>query len=286
MSTVGESYHPVFLSFDLWNTLLLPNPDFSMERASYLYSRDFGAGRSISEINAEVKRISTVCNAVNESGVGHISSSQMYAMLLHYLLPDEETIDESKINSLKVPIEDLFMKYPPLFPDYELLCTEIADWLINEVKPPSVIAVVSNTGWMDGFVMKKMLKKIYPKFEKLVTFYAFSDEQNCAKPSKEIIREPLSNIRKLYFENPLDEFNDDAVKIILNKFTHFGDSKYADGKFCENTGMRFQKVINANIFKEVRTHLENIDKQTKKSPFSFEDMDKIKPENFQGCPKP
>jgi FMN phosphatase YigB (HAD superfamily) len=155
------------ISFDLWNTLIQKNPDYSVARNNFIkiYTK-----LSLEQIKTNINLIKQdITNTMENFGVT-IPNIVMYQMIINKC-----KIENLSATVLRSKCVELFFEYPPILKDgvYDIL-----ELLYNKKYQ---IFLSSNTLFIEGKWFDEYLKinKIYNFFE----YRLYSDELCVAKPN-------------------------------------------------------------------------------------------------------
>jgi putative hydrolase of the HAD superfamily len=200
------------VSFDLWGTLVRPNPVFNHKRTEFLYSAldckargvayDYFA-QTLQKVKGRTERQSELTGL-------HISFAARIQALcdeLGLVTPDETTLKKWQHHHSK-----LLRTYPAILihPDIPALFTQIA-------ASGRQIAIVSNSGLVTADDSRYLLDiyalKVY------IRYLVFSDELGLAKPNSRL------------FAKIVDITDCDPATIL-----HIGDSKAADFEGAKRAG--------------------------------------------------
>jgi len=215
-------------SFDLWLTLIRSNPEFKKERIRHFTLNYNHKKKSEFEIKLVFETVDKMCNAINQKTGGNICSDEMYLMVLYLINEGNIEIQNFDLNSLKLEMEILFFKYPPI-PIYESILNDLIE-LKNRTK--ASFSISSNTAFIDGKLLRILLNNI--GFAPLFEFQIYSDEIGLSKPN-------LAFYLKMYAEAELLHNQLNKVQI-----AHIGDNIIADIKGAQSFGL---KAIDINKFK-------------------------------------
>lgn len=194
----------VCISFDLWNTLILPNPDYAVARTEWLSSL---SGKDRETCAREHRALKALMDNLNSYGIS-LPSSQCWELLFERL---------EYPNFSYEGIKAFISGYPPIM--YEGL----SDWLYSlgsRLALESKVALLSNTNFISGEVLRTCLKDKLPPW----VYCLFSDSWGFSKPSPK-------------FFNLLNLTEEEKKTAI-----HVGDSIFYDGKGAKQYGINFIKV--------------------------------------------
>lgn len=165
-------------SFDMWNTLIRPNPQYKIERDKFManYVRELGYGifpvDSINSTFIEVKKEFDMRSQL--FGVAP-NPLEMWAMIVFRLTGSVKNISQLTIVALYSKIEAIFLENPPIIYNLETLTT------LEELKTrDKSLSILSNTFFIKGSTINKVLKKanIFNLFDHV----CYSDEIGHVKP--------------------------------------------------------------------------------------------------------
>lgn len=192
-------------SFDLWQTLILSNKEYKIERVQ-LFKSFFNLNYSDENIAKVMRKVDINCNKINELTGLHLTFDQIvYCFLLEF------NININQIS--KKIIEELYLKNEQIFLE------NIPELIINidifkKLKDNNKsISLISNTGFVKGETVRKYLDKI--EILRYFDFLIFSDEEGFSKPNIKIFEKSYDKIIQL-------------SNITKNRVLHIGDNKIAD----------------------------------------------------------
>ena len=194
------------ISLDLWNTLLISNPNFSVERVKY-FSKNYLSNINNDIISKEIENIGIETDLINMSEGISIPSEKMYSKLL--FKQQNLIIDESELKTIYSDLELIFLKNLP-FIMYNI--DALKECFENLLSKDYSLNISSNTAYIKGKTLINVLEKL--ELKQYFSFFIFSDEINFSKPSKKFFEKLLNNCEKL--------------KINKENIIHIGDSIEAD----------------------------------------------------------
>ena len=158
-------------SFDLWRTLIKSHPNFKKERAKHLHKNYNFSNKSLSEIEFIIRQTDLMCNGINEKTGGNLDAEEMYFMILYQINGDATVFGKVDMQQLYYEIELLIEKYTPLVYDENTIST------LEQIKskPHVTLNILSNTGFIKGKTLRKVLRKNGLAIE--VNKNAFNDMQ-------------------------------------------------------------------------------------------------------------
>ena len=194
------------ISLDLWNTLLISNPNFSVERVKY-FSKNYLSNLNNDIISKEIENIGIETDLINMSEGISIPSEKMYSKLL--FKQQNLILDESELKTIYSDLELIFLKNLP-FIMYNI--DALKECFENLLSKDYSLNISSNTAFIKGKTLINVLEKL--ELKQYFSFFIFSDEINFSKPSKKFFEKLLKNCEKL--------------KINKENIIHIGDSIEAD----------------------------------------------------------
>lgn len=214
------------VSFDAWNTLLIPNKQFADLRSEELASvmgvdGDDNIGKQIARQRyTSVKR--TLDRLAELKGLSFDVDTNWSLLEAQF----GDALSEDALVELRYRVEDLFLEHPPEIP--ELLVA-----MIQELKSQGyTINVLSNTNFIGGHVLEKLFGTTFGK--RAFDFTMYSDQYGLAKPSQLWYERMVENARVLH------------TKLYTNEILHIGDNEVTDYQGALNAGIKALKVDTPN----------------------------------------
>jgi putative hydrolase of the HAD superfamily len=210
------------ISFDLWLTLIKSNPLFKCKRAELIVDRFRPKNMDVEQIETLIRQKDKIFDRYNEMYGIKIPSKCMYLNVLQSIDSQPCKLDDEDALWLMQQSNELLMDYPP-----QLLNEQIPD-ILNALRAEiGNLNIGSNTGYMEGQILRKVLKKIgiYDFF----TFFVFSDEIQASKPSAG------------FFQSIHDRANVPKSNIL-----HVGDNRKTDYQGAVNFGFKALLITNPN----------------------------------------
>jgi len=213
------------VTFDLWATLIKPNPEYSLKRAEFLssYVKDKSL---IKEIPSIIKEIKIKHDDLIENHGVHFASLDLYKNICHAL-----NINWHYAEEIKQKLGTLFVHTHPVLMGGSIEMLQTCKDLKLDVH------LISNTVFTDGVFLRRGINQlgILEVFKSLT----FSDEVGLSKPN------PV--IYDLAKKNVIEHAESSDVKIL-----HIGDNRTTDGaarlvegyKFFERTEANSNDIIN------------------------------------------
>ncbi|NRT16997.1 putative hydrolase of the HAD superfamily [Flavobacterium sp. 28A] len=195
------------LSFDLWLTLIKSNPEFKSKR-NKLFKDYFEIEDSIEKVNEVVRYYDVLCNSINEKTGLNFNTFEIYYLILNSLNVKIEVIDAIKLEAFYTETELLFMQYKPnlIDPNIGLLFKEVTE-------KGKTINILSNTGFIKGFTLRKLLT--HYDLNDYFSFQLYSDETGISKPNQDMF--------KLVYDQVCEKEFVEKKRVL-----HVGDNPIAD----------------------------------------------------------
>ncbi len=216
-------------SFDLWLTLIKSNPRFKEERARYFYSNFNYKKKSFEEVKHIFRQLDLMCNAINEKTGKNIDADEMYLMVISLINENEVSLKAIDTDGIYQDMENLLLNYLPF-----VYCAETSGVLDHlKQKKNLTLSVLSNTGFIKGVTLRKVLKEL--ELDNYFDFQLYSDETGLSKPNVDLFKLMLRAV---------DE-NKKVPEIKLKEIIHIGDNPKADIEGAEAVGIS-SLLINSN----------------------------------------
>ena len=220
------------ISFDLWLTLIKSHPEFKERRAKFLRKEFNPFGYSAKKIMEIVQSVDKVSDRLNEINGKKVKTECMYHLILKKLGYDPDSVPDDVYAEIKRKVNDLFMKYPPLF------LNESIQPMLHSLKEEGYsLNISSNTGFIEGTTIVATLKNlnIFEYFD----FCIFSDEIERSKPS-------TGFFEKVFKRTGLEKW----------EVLHVGDNLKADYDGAVNYGFRALHINNQQYtINDIKRHL-------------------------------
>lgn len=193
------------MSFDFWNTLAVPNLEFSAARTRVI--ADF---YGIEE--SEAKRVYTSVKKFSDTAAeltGFGTTRENVMKLLNAQMPKDKQLGHVDLEIMAGMIDDLFVAFPPSIPEsLVLVMTQIQE------RHNITMNILSNTNFIKGELLKEHV--ITPAFgEDVFSFQMYSDEWEMAKPSQDFFGAMKQKARA---QRPC----------AVNEIIHVGDNNITD----------------------------------------------------------
>ena len=198
-------------SFDLWSTLIKSHPKFKKERAKYLHKNYNFTNKSLIEFERTIREVDLMCNTINEKTGSNIDAEEMYYFILCQVNETHDIVKYIDIQQLYNDVEQLIELYTPVVYDENTIET------LAKIKtfPDVTLNILSNTGFIKGKTLRKVLQKI--GLAEYFDFQLYSDELNLSKPSKYFFNEMLHQVEMVRKD-----------KLAKSQIIHVGDNYFAD----------------------------------------------------------
>ena len=206
------------ISFDLWLTLIKSNPEFKIKR-NLLFKDYFEIESPIEKVSQQLRYYDVVCNTINERTGLNIDTNEIYLFILASLDVPIQGIQLSKLEGFYTESERLFLSYKPT-----LIYSNTKDYL-KIIKSEGIgINILSNTGFIKGFTLKKLMA--FYELEECFNFQIYSDECGFSKPNKKIF----------------DLVHKEVPHIDKSQILHVGDNEIADYKGALEYGFKARLI--------------------------------------------
>lgn len=215
-------------SFDLWLTLIKSNPDFKTERAKRFHARYNPLNKSLQEVATIFRQVDLMVNSINEKTGKNIDAEEMYLMVISILNNYDPVFSSIDIDELYLEMEALLFDYLP-----HIYCEDTKE-LLTALKASGVstLSLLSNTGFIKGATLRKVLKKL--ELEQYFDFQLYSDEVRLSKPNL------------IFFQLMLDSIDREKhLELALSEIVHVGDNPIADAYGAAQLGIH-SVLINSN----------------------------------------
>jgi putative hydrolase of the HAD superfamily len=212
-------------SFDLWLTLIKSNPLFKKHRSRFFHEHFNYQGKTLEEVEQIFRTVDIMCNTINERTGKNIDANEMYLMVISLMNDNQVNLHDIDINGLYQQMENLLLGHLPL-----IYCNRTAGVLSNLKHQGATINILSNTGFIKGVTLRKVLLEldIYPYFD----FQIYSDEAGMSKPNPALFQLMIHQAMAL---KPLE----------LHNIVHIGDNFKADIEGAQVAGIT-GVLINSN----------------------------------------
>lgn len=164
-------------SFDMWGTLLQPNPEFTGKRVEYFYTKMLKSGIIISlhDISQILNDIGKLYDALSLMNGKSPDAIEMYAHAIFRMQGNLKDITPLAMEIVYKEIESIFLENPPLlYPDTK----SVLDELKLRAK---TLSILSNTAYIRGNTLDKVLDMYDIKSHFMIRCY--SDQYDLSKPN-------------------------------------------------------------------------------------------------------
>ncbi|QIG72568.1 putative dehalogenase hydrolase-like protein [Rhizobium phage RHph_Y65] len=195
------------ISFDVWNTLVIPNPDYARARSMYLGKVFNMVSEDAAKLYSRVKK--WIDELAVQTGMGPDAESNVLMLLNmadRYADPQEILIN----------FENLFFKYPPI------IHHAVRDGLRALKHHGYTFSIASNSNFISG---RTMTKFIHAEFG-CMAYEVYSDLEGYAKPHLRFFEEVFHGAR-------LQGLADYSSEIL-----HVGDHEICDVKGANDYGFK------------------------------------------------
>lgn len=203
------------VSFDIWSTLLKSNSQYKIGRAQTLMVHLEAQGVDLEDFISLMKKVDDECDELTEQ-TGEQFGLRERIEKIYNGLPAGQRVSELTEQIFadfdQTALQVLLTHLP------QIIEADLLETLANIEKQGVKMAVVSNTGFIDGRHMRVVLEKlgILP----FMSLQIFSNEVGAAKPNK------------LIFQTLIEKSGFDS-KLIL----HIGDNEIADYQGAVGAGL-------------------------------------------------
>lgn len=200
---------PDVLSFDVWKTLIRSNPEFKPARNQLV--ADMVGFNDVDHLTAVTREVDVALdNQSDITGVQYGPNQRLGRIFsaLGLSVPDDQ------IETVATAAQNLFLEYP-----LQLNEPGLVETLTSLKDKYRGMCIASNTGFIDGFYMRKALEAV--GIFDLMDAAFFSNEHGCAKPSADF----FGLVIKWAETSP-------------DQIIHIGDNPQADFEGARRLGMR------------------------------------------------
>ena len=207
------------ISFDVWNTLLFPNPEFSFRRAEFLHNALIDDEKvSILSVKDAYTAVKKALDEEAIAGLPAMSSTDNWIRLCDSFAHPKYTKRLEISEQIVTPIEKLFMQYPPTFPE------KTVQMLKDLKKSGYTLSIASNTNFISGNILHELITAATGD---IFSFVLFSDITGESKPSAKMFEDILRGVNDI-----------DPSKITCcDEILHVGDHPICDVQGAHDYGM-------------------------------------------------
>ena len=197
-----------YVSFDIWKTLITSNPEFKPARNALI--AEMAGLENTTEFSDIVRSTDVALDAVSDkTGIQYGPADRLKAIFQEM----EVEVPRDQLEVMSIAAQNLFLEYPLQLNEPNLIGA-----LENLRSRYKGLCLTSNTGFIDGFYMRRALEDV--GIYQLMDAAFFSNEQNYAKPHAKMFRTVV-----------------DWSGARPNNIMHVGDNIAADYNGARNVGM-------------------------------------------------
>jgi HAD superfamily hydrolase (TIGR01549 family) len=186
------------LSFDFWNTLVSPNPEYSKHRLALLSAF---TGLDPEQAKAAYLRVKRNADTLAEVTGTSFSSYNIFRMFMHEA---NQPLNSEEIWRLHDRVQTLALSHPPI------ALPATIDALKAVRDEGYALGLVSNTNFITGTTLRSVISAWGVEFDTMV----FSDEEDSSKPNARLFCKMLNGYR--------------GPPIHAYEVMHIGDHKVCD----------------------------------------------------------
>ena len=153
------------ISFDVWGTLIEPNPDFKIARNAFIAERFNIDDSHVEHVHNKTKELINELAIMKGRAPSCNETYQLYLILL-----GASTVNLTEVRS---KFEELFWKYPPILNKY------LSRNIQKLQSMGKMVGVASNSNFITGSIITKFLET----GDININFSVFSDMTRYAKPN-------------------------------------------------------------------------------------------------------
>jgi putative hydrolase of the HAD superfamily len=200
------------VSFDVWNTLIKPNPEFSLNRTKFIAIALNLDVEYVKHAYTKVKAFVDGC-AENSDGAA-FTTPEVYQLFFKAL---GVSVSPGLAREIRLTIDHMFIQYPPVL---AADATDLMTWLADQQITTSI---GSNSNFISGNVMHPFLERVTPR---PFLYGVYSDLLVAAKPGSKFFDAVYEQILLKHTEL-LDRAN----------VLHVGDNPVCDVEGAQNADM-------------------------------------------------
>ncbi len=204
------------VSFDVWLTLIRSHPDYKLNRAKVLRFYLGAESVDLESFLAITRSVDKESDAESDKTGRQLGLPERVRAVYEALSPDQRVAEltDEIIEAFDDASMKLIVNYLPGLIEEDLLAT------LSEIERRGIkMAIVSNTGFIDGRHMRIVLERL--GISQFINVLIFSNEVGVAKPSK------------LVFQALVEKSGVDGRRIL-----HIGDNLKADYEGATSCGIR------------------------------------------------
>lgn len=205
------SYPFKHASFDVWNTLITPNPEYAAARNALLA---YSFAISSEQAKFTYTHVKKFADGLSEMNGMQTPSDDLYELLCKHIRINAPTAVSL---NLRDDFHKLFAEHPPTFDP------NLVDALKQLHADGVTISLGSNTNFIAGRIMREV---VFKELDIPFSFMMFSDEEWYAKPHPNFFGVMLEKVEELH------------PTINSKQIAHIGDSQRADVYGATNARMQ------------------------------------------------
>lgn len=216
-------------SFDMWGTLIKPNPEYKQKRGEYFVEHLKRKSaiidiESVDPVMLDVWEYFDKCSKLFGRAPNPL---EMYAMVVFRLTGSLENVTPLDISLMYRDLERIFLKYHPTLYD-----DDTARVIQELYERGNTLSILSNTSFIKGNTLSQVLDKL--DVGKFFSFQGYSDEIGFSKPHHNVFRY-VDEMVKMRFGHEVEDV------------IHIGDKELEDGQGAYEYGFGHM-VINSNSY--------------------------------------
>jgi putative hydrolase of the HAD superfamily len=199
------------VSFDVWNTLIKPNPEFSLNRTTLIA---LALNLDTDYVKRAYTHVKHVVDTIAETTGEAFSTPEVYQLFFRAC---GVSVSGRLADEIRLAVDELFNRFPPTIVDsvYQTL---------NELQSREItVSIASNSNFISGHVMHPWLQS---QLGERFLFNRYSDVIGTAKPSIKFFDSVYEGVM-IHHPDLLDRSN----------ILHVGDNPTCDGYGAVNAGM-------------------------------------------------
>lgn len=206
------------ISFDVWNTLLFPNKDYSWYRTFFIRKEMLNDTLDFEYVKNKYTEIKTALDQEAEIGMKAMSVEDNWVRLCDCFVNSNFKTHEDVTKHILPHMELLFKLHPPTLPEKTIS-------ILKELKQSGYsLSIASNTNFIGGNILYDYIQQ---QTGNVFSFALFSDITGCSKPSHEMFSDVQKNVSEIYI--PHVTYADEIL--------HVGDNGVCDIDGAHNYGM-------------------------------------------------
>lgn len=204
------------VSFDVWNTLVVPNPEYAAARNQYLALL---FNKPVEEVKAQYTKTKRVFDQAAEYNGESTPIRQVFARLYNDMgAPCNQLV----LHEVEIGCHALFRRYPPG------IVPGMVEMLQQLSAKGYTISIASNTNFISGEMMRST---VFDDMEVKFDFQLYSDELGCSKPHIDF----FLNIGIAANNAHIKRGN---YKLLPSNILHVGDNHVCDVFGAHREGMK------------------------------------------------